>query len=357
MYLSILKCPLTGNSLHSIGLSEMKEFCIDEHLLSLGIFEMGLIDASHSYLYPIAQDIIVLLPSYAIYVGNDEDKRETLAFDKKRVFDYYNQIEHIVTNSFKGYSDLAKWVDQREVSSDYFHVTHSRTSKFYVPQGKHFLDIASGPVSVQEYMDLSNGYEYHICIDISVNALLLARDNFRKAGKEGIFICGDITNIPLQDNLCDTVISQHTLYHVPKDEQAKAVNELYRVAQAGGRIVIIYSWFFRSLFMNLALHFIQLYRIARHLAGKIYVRLFKSRPRLYFYAHSYRWFKTSFRFSGQIEVYCWSSVNKYFLDLYVHNWLGGKKFLKWLAKMEDKHSQLMGRIGEYPAIVITKKDN
>ena len=92
MYLSILKCPLTGNSLHSIGLSEMKEFCIDEHLLSLGIFEMGLIDASHSYLYPIAQDIIVLLPSYAIYVGNDEDKRETLAFDKKRVFDYYNQI-------------------------------------------------------------------------------------------------------------------------------------------------------------------------------------------------------------------------------------------------------------------------
>jgi ubiquinone/menaquinone biosynthesis C-methylase UbiE len=210
-------------------------------------------------------------------------------------------------------------------------------------------------VSVQEYADLSNGYEFHICADISINALLLAQENLFKCNKKGIFICADITNIPLQDNICDTVISQHTLYHVPKNEQAKAVEELYRVARPGAKIVIVYSWFYRSVLMNICLLPVQLYRIARHLAGKIYVRLFKSKPRLYFYAHSYKWFKTKFSFSNQIEIYSWSSINKYFLNIYIHSKLGGKRLLKWIAKVEEKHSRLMGRIGEYPVIVITKK--
>ena len=354
MDFSILKCPVTKNALFPIDHSQLEQLKINKEFLTLGTIKEALTDSSQSYLYPVVDGIFILLPQYAIPIGKGSDKREGLGFDKKRVFEYYNEINTIITNSFKAYEDANKWVDYREVSFDYFHTTHARAAKFYAPTGKYFLDIASGPVSVQEYMDLSNGYEFPICIDISVNALLLAKHNFLKVAKKGIFICGDITNIPLQDNICDTVLSQHTLYHVPKNEQAKAVEELYRVAKPGGKIVIVYSWFYRSLFMNLSLHFMQLYRIARHLAGKIYVRLFKSRPRLYFYAHSYKWFKTKFSFSNKIEIHSWSSVNKNFLNLYVHSWLGGKRFLKWLAKMEEKHPKFMGRIGEYPVIVITK---
>jgi ubiquinone/menaquinone biosynthesis C-methylase UbiE/uncharacterized protein YbaR (Trm112 family) len=352
---SILKCPVTKNSLLLISLSEIQELKIDQEFLQLGKIEEALIDSSRCYLYPIVQEIFILLQQYAIHIGKGKDERKDLGFDKKRVFEYYNGISHIITNSFKAYEDADKWVDYREVSSGYFHATHAKTSRFYPSTGKYFLDIASGPVSTQEYMDLSNGYNYPICIDISVNALLLAKQNFLKAGKKGIFICGDIINIPLQNNICDTVLSQHTLYHVPKNEQAIAVEELYRVTKPGGKVVIVYSWFYRSLFMNISLHFIQLYRIARHLAGKIYVRLFRSKPRLYFYAHSYTWFKTKFSFSNEIEIHSWSSINKYFQTLYIHKWFGGKVFLKWLRKMEEKHSKLMGKIGEYPVIVISKK--
>ena len=206
-----------------------------------------------------------------------------------------------------------------------------------------------------EYLNLSDGYNYRICIDISINALIQAKINMEKANKKGIFICGDITNIPLLDNCCDTVLSQHTLYHIPKQDQKRAVNEMYRVAKSGSKIVIVYSWFYHSWFMNISLNFIQLYRISRHFVGKLYVRIFKSKPRLYFYSHSLKWFKKSFVFGNDIEIYCWRSTNKYFLRIYIHKWLGGKSILKKLTEIEDKYSDFMGKFGEYPAIVITKR--
>jgi ubiquinone/menaquinone biosynthesis C-methylase UbiE len=122
-------------------------------------------------------------------------------------------------------------------------------------------------------MTLSDGYDYRICVDISINALIQAKINIERAGKKGIFVCGDITNIPISDNSCDTVLSQHTLYHIPKNDQLTAVKEMYRVAKTGSKIVIIYDWFYHSWFMNITLNFIQLYRIIRHFAGKMYVRL------------------------------------------------------------------------------------
>ena len=205
-----------------------------------------------------------------------------MSFDKKRVFDYYNEVNYKIMDTFKLYENSQKWVDYRPVSLDYLKNSFSKASQFYPPNGKFILDIASGPIGFNEYMNLSNGYEYRICIDISINALIQAKINMAKANKNGIFICGDITNIPLQTNTCDTVLCQHTLYHVPKNDQYDAVNEMYRVAKDNSKIVIIYSWFYRSWLMNITLNIIQLYRIIRHFLGKLYVRIFKSKPRLLF---------------------------------------------------------------------------
>jgi hypothetical protein len=130
---------------------------------------------------------------------------------------------------------------------------------------------------------------------------------------------------------------------------------MYRVAKPEAKVVIIYCWFYHSWFMNIALNIIQLYRIARHIAGKLYIRLVKSKPRLYFYPHSPRWFKKSFSFSNQMEFYCWRSTNKYFLDVYVHQWLDGERLLNKLMCLEDKYSKFMSTFGEYSAIVITKR--
>ncbi len=282
--------------------------------------------------------------------------RETvLPPDKQRVFDYYNQVSYQVRNQLKIYEDSPKWVDFRDVSSAYMSHSFSKAARFIPRSGKFLLDIASGPIGLPEYMKLADGYEYRICVDISINALIQAKLNIMRAGKKGIFICGDITNIPIYDDTCDAVLSQHTLYHIPKNDQQIAVNEMYRVAKPNSKIVIIYSWFYHSWFMNISLNVVQLYRILRHLAGKAYVRLVNSKPRLYFYPHGPAWFKNSFEFSKDIEFFCWRSTNKYFLDIYVHKWLLGKQILSKLSKIEDRYSRFMGKFGEYPAIVITKR--
>ena len=278
-YLELLQCPVTGNELLPVELKDLRKFNITFDPGKFGNLKSGFIDKSCNYFYPVFDDIIVLLQDYAFHVGNGEDTRSKMSSDKKRVFDYYSEIDFKTRDAFKIYEDSHKWVDFRPVSQDYIRSSFRKASRFYPEKGEFILDIASGPVGLKEYIDLSDGYEYRICIDISINALIQAKINLDKANKKGIFICGDITRIPLRDNSCDVVLCQHTLYHVPKNEQFKAVNEMYRVVRPDSKIVIIYSWFYYSWFMNIFLNIIQLYRISRHILGKVYVKSFNSKPR------------------------------------------------------------------------------
>jgi len=356
IFIEHLRCPFTYNSLILINKSEFIKYSIPGELDNFGELTSGLIDNSLQYFYPIFNDIILLHKQYAIFIGkNGLQKKDDLSFDKKRVFDYYNNVNFNIQDSFSVYADSAKWVDYRKVSEEYMRNSFTKAGRYLPAKGKYLLDIASGTIGFPEYINLSNGYEYRICVDISVNALIGAKYNLEKAGKKGIYICGDITNIPIQDNICDAVLSQHTLYHIPKNEQALAVNEMYRVAKPISKIVIIYCWFYHSWMMNIFLNIVQIYRITRHYISKIMVRLIKSRQSLYFYAHSPRWFKNTFSFGDKIEFFAWRSTNKYFMDLYIHEKLGGEKILKKLSAFEDKYSKFMSTFGEYAAIVITKE--
>jgi len=354
-FIEKLRCPITKNKLELIHKEEFPKFDIPDRYSKFGKLLHGLVDSSKQYFYPIFDEIIVLHEHYALYIGNQKDNRENLPFDKQRVFDYYDEVDYKVKDSFKIYEDSPKWVDFREVSSDYIKNSFTKASQFYPNHGEFLLDIASGPIGLPEYISLSDGYDCRICVDISINALIQAKINLDKAEKKGIFICGDITNIPIQDNSADAVLCQHTLYHIPKNDQKTAVEEMCRVAKPDSKIVIIYSWFYHSWMMNLSLNVIQIYRILRHFAGKIYVRIRKSKPRLYFYPHSPRWFRKNFSFGKSIEFYCWRSANKYFLNLYIHKGILGKNILEKLARIEEKYSKFMSKFGEYPAIVITKQ--
>ena len=351
---SILRCPVTKENLKPFAREKLLQasegfkgdFMHPESITG------GFVNESATYFYPVFDDIVMLLPVYALHIGHGDDLRGTMAFDKTRVFDYYNQISYLNRGGLKIYEDSAQWVDFREVTHEYIRNSFTRAGKFLGTGGKYLLDIASGPIGLKEYIDLSDKYEIRICADISINALIQARHNYRH--RPGIYICADITNIPLRDNICDSVLSQHTLYHIPRREQKTAINEMYRVAKPSGVVVIVYSLFYHSWFMNITLLPLQLYRIARHLAGKLYVRLFRSKPRLYFYPHSLRWFRKNFNFGDRMKIICWRSTNKYFLNLFVHPRLGGKKFLHWLMVSEQKHPGFWGKMGEYPMIVIRK---
>lgn len=352
---SILQCPITGEGLLYRNQNETKALLatISETRHEFEGFSEGFINESSDYFYPVINEVILLLSRYALFLGSGEDKRGNMVFDKERVFKYYNEISYGSKNNLKIYEDSPKWVDYRDVSAEYIGNAFTRAGNYIKPSGKYLLDIASGPIGLKEYLDLSENYEIRICADISLNALLEARNNY--SHRRGIYLCADITNIPLQENVCDSVLSQHTLYHIPAREQKTAVIEMYRVCKPGGRLAIVYNWFYYSWLMNISLFPVQIYRILRHIAGKAYVRLVKSKPRLYFFIHSPSWFRRSFSFGKRIEFFCWRTTNIYFMKIYIHKWLGGKQFLKWLRKSEDKHPKFWGRFGDYPVIVVTKE--
>ncbi|MEM0993947.1 MAG: class I SAM-dependent methyltransferase [Bacteroidota bacterium] len=342
---NLLQCPITKEHLTLISQNDIAAL-VEGHR-----FEQAFINESKTFLYPVVQEIIQLLPYYAIPIVRSDTAHQAMHFDKDRVFRYYNEIQYEQVAENTIYADARKFLDFRAVSRDYIQNSLRKARAYIKPAGTYFLDIASGPIGLPAYIGLSEGYEYRVCVDLSFNALLEAKNNLKQ--QKGIFICGDISNIPISTNRCDVAVSHHTLYHLPKAQQARAVHELYRVTKVGGRVAIIYSWFYHSWLMNISLFPLQLYRILRHLAGKLYVRLFPQKARLYFYPHSPRWFR-NLGYGGQLNIYCWRSLNKQFLEVFIHDNALGRKILAQVERLEKKYPKRMGILGDYPIITIDK---
>jgi hypothetical protein len=62
----------------------------------------------------------------------------------------------------------------------------NHNKKYLNGSGQYYLDIASGLIGFQEYIDLSEKFEIRICIDIAFNPLVEAQNNLK--GQKGISI-------------------------------------------------------------------------------------------------------------------------------------------------------------------------
>jgi len=94
-------------------------------------------------------------------------------------------------------------------------------------------------------------------LDISVNALNIAKYNFNKAGVSAEFIRGDILNMPFKNETYDIVWNQGVLEHF--DNPEKVLKEMGRVTKKGGFIIAYVPAFFSPLhfiylFLNLIKH-------------------------------------------------------------------------------------------------------
>ena len=58
----------------------------------------------------------------------------------------------------------------------------------------------------------------------------------REAGAGCLSVVGDAQALPLPDAICERVVCNHVLYHVP--DQGLAMRELRRIVRPGGRVVI-----------------------------------------------------------------------------------------------------------------------
>ncbi len=85
---SILRCPVTGDYLKHLDRAEALEIvdrCDPDFFHGFNI-SSGFTNAGGTYFYPVFDDIILLLPAYALYTGKGSDIKGEMAFDKVQSF-------------------------------------------------------------------------------------------------------------------------------------------------------------------------------------------------------------------------------------------------------------------------------
>ncbi len=321
----------------------------------------ALISTSGHFAYPVEDDIAVLLQQKAIVFK--EFKNQEIRVDnsaaKESIRDFYDQTGWKKTEG-DIFSDTQRFDDLRMVAREYTHRCHQRVGKQIQPSGKYFLDAASGPIPHDDYLDYSKSFDFRICVDLSLLALQQAK---MKLGERGVYLIADMTNLPLKDSIAGAVISLHTIYHIPEEEQRSAFLEIGRVLKPGGQAVVVYSWGDHSLLMNAALIPLKLLRyfpssfktfMKKQASKQLDVEVNESNEApLYAYYHTYRWFKNQ-QWNFQYKIKVWRSVNLPFLKYYVHNRLFGQFLLKLVFSLEESFPKVFGRVGQYPMIVISK---
>jgi ubiquinone/menaquinone biosynthesis C-methylase UbiE len=320
--------------------------------------ESGLISVDAGVAYSIEDGIITLVRGRAIVLDEERPSpwsQPSLSSEKRSVQAFYDDVGWQKAEDGL-FVDTALFVDQRQLVQDYFAKCRRRVNRHLKAQGRYLLDVASGAVHFPEYRSYSEAFDFRICVDLSVVALAAARDNL---ASHGLYVLGDITNLPLKDNAVDGAVSLHTVYHVPQDEQVTAFGEIYRVLKPGSTGVIVYYWQtipWRDHSVPVRLLVLPLrivHRAARLLSRK------SGRPStdlaetgLYFHAHDYVWFARQ-NWPFDVDVLVWSAVTNRFLARYVRGPVG-RPLLNVIFWLEERFPHIAGRVGKYPMLVIRK---
>jgi SAM-dependent methyltransferase/uncharacterized protein YbaR (Trm112 family) len=371
----ILRCPVTKLGLKTMTdeqLNQLNRRILNNELRHLDgtsvqrPLSQALESEDGRFAYIIEDGIPMLLAAFAIVLNpgaEDKPGQYQLREEKQVVKDWYDEFGW-QTGETGALLDAVAFGDPRPVSQEYRDKTQLRPLQYLQQGGKYILDVASGGVPQPEYLRYSEAFEKRICIDLSFVALQQAR---KKLGSRGIYILGDITNLPLRDDVCDAVISLHTIYHVPADEQSSALRELYRVLKPAGTALVIYNFGEHSLLMRLAsiplrktplavFHFLKrLFGMGTKPASASPPAL-PSRPArsLYFHAHPYKWFASELGRYCSFDLVCWRSVDQRFLLYYIRPHLFGKTLLRMIYWWESTFPRMAARMGEFPMFIIKK---
>ena len=230
--------------------------------------------------------------------------------EKEIVRDFYNNFGWKLTEAGI-YNDTAVWVDRRKRSSEFSNLCARRVGAYLPRSGTYLLDAGSGAIPHPVYMEYHANFARRICVDFSIEALHEAQ---QKLGDRGIYVLGDITNLPFRDDAIDAVISNHVLYHVPADKQAKAFRELWRVTRPGSRAVVVYAWkaaWLPKWIARFAVRLVRLKKTTDPLARDQAVI-----PNLYYYAHSMKWFRHQ-NWPFKFRIVTFRVVSEEFMSLYL----------------------------------------
>ena len=174
------------------------------------------------------------------------------------------------------------------------------------------------------------------CVDISEQSLDICRT---RLGDKGEYKLGSLLDLPVDNNSVDAALCAHVLFHIDKDDQARAVSELIRAVKPGGRVVFIYTNPHAPLM-----------RIQRLLKFFRVHKLLKA-DKLYNFSHPPRWWETAAEgCSVKIHPYDVMSRNQMRALLPVAGLR--KRAFAWASDFEDRNPAVAARLCSYIAIEI-----
>jgi ubiquinone/menaquinone biosynthesis C-methylase UbiE len=283
---------------------------------------------------------------------------------KQQVRNFYDQIGWRMESD--GFYQNARYEDLRPVAKEYIQKCHLRINRHLVRPGKFLLDAGSGPIQYPAYLTYMDGYEYRLCMDISIVALQEAR---KRISDRGLYVVGDISNLPFKSDIFEGIVSLHTLHHLPVSDQKKAYKDLYRVLMPGQNAVLVngwtesplmnqWSWFAKSmnkiggLFHKLRgkKSGLQSEKIENNKNEKT---IKKESTGTFIEKITAEWLRKEFP-DMNIDILVWRTVSVRFLREVFHRAFGGKFWLKMLYALEEKYPEYFGKNGQYPLIVIHK---
>ena len=234
--------------------------------------------------------------------------------------------------------------DLRFNSREYVSKCRKRILRYIPDKGLNILDFASGPIQYKEYLKYSKNFDYRHCVDFSKDAIKIAKS---KIGKKGKFYCKDFLDIKFKKNYFDCILSIHTIYHIHKDKQKKAINKLLSISKDDTPVIIIYS---------------NPHNIINKVKSLIFfnkIRSFISNQKLnknsiYFYCHPISWWK-QFEDEAVVDFYPWRSFSSIHQKFLIPDNFLGKKIFKILFYLEDKFKRFFTNNFQYYTIVLKKK--
>jgi SAM-dependent methyltransferase len=276
---------------------------------------------------------------------------------KQQVREFYDQIGWQMVSD--GMYQNARYEDLRPVAREYIHRCHLRVGRCLKPGGQLLLDAGSGPIQYPEYLTYSEGYAYRVCLDISIVALQEAR---KRLGERGLYVVGDVANLPFRPGIFEGVVSLHTLHHLAEADQKQAYAELYRVLAPGCSAAIVNGWSDSPLMRRLS----WLVRGMEGMRGWLARRRGRSgsspseevKPAAptgtFVQKIDASWLKRHLQDQMKFDILVWRSVSVRFLRAVILPGLGGRFWLKLLFWLEERFPHFFGEKGQYPLVLIWK---
>jgi ubiquinone/menaquinone biosynthesis C-methylase UbiE len=275
-----------------------------------------------------------------------------LRSEKAAVQAFYDEAGWRWDEEAGAFADGAVFDDLRPLTAAYRQRANARVREALPAAGKFILDAASGAIQFEDYARFSHGFRRRVCVDLSMRGLRAARG---RIGGHGLFVKADVTALPFAANAFDAVVSLHTLYHVPAEEQGPFLGEIARVLAGGRRAVVVSNWDASPWDFTLRLP-ARFARRARRLLGR------EPRPcpvpapaavSLYFHPTRRDWLWGAVPAGVSLRLLCWRSASVDFLRGLRDSRLS-RGLLRTLSAFEDAWPAWTGRWGVYPLLVLDK---